>query len=408
VARGEGAGARDDLRAVPRRLIQKADEPEVAYWIGRSWEPKDPARAVEAWADVLRTTTPTHFDVFVRERLKDARLRRAADARIQKLKASLDGHLDAGRMDAARSAQTEVYLLSAPDRAAAELENLTGLYRRMPVYRDILQLARQPLPRLPLATADQAGADGLRSDRHDLLLALGLNDDAVDLISQRYALAPAAVGLTRAQALAEAGSTRGSIGAAESTMQRVPDDFLAELLPPSFIRLLYPREYWDHITAESRKHGADPRLVLSIMREESRFNPRAKSPAAARGLLQFIIGTARDVGTAIGLVEVEAEDLYDPDVIIQLGARYIGDLLKQFEGDPYRAAAAYNAGPVQTRLWTRLQAGPGRDYFLTAVNFDETKNYVRTVMNSYHRYGEVYGPDMDRRAGEAEAAATAD
>jgi soluble lytic murein transglycosylase-like protein len=405
IARGDGGGAREALRTVPRRLVERADEPELAYWLGRSWEAKDPARAVEAWKDVLRTTYPTHFDVFVRERLREPRLRKAADARIEKLKASLEGHLDAGRSDAARAAQAEAYLLSTPDRAPAELRALTDVYRRLPVYRDILQLARQALPRLPLTAAAQPAADGLRTDRHDLLLALGLHDDAVDLISQRYALAPAAVGLTRAQALAEAGATRGAIGAAESTMQRVPDDFLAELLPPSFLHLLYPREYADVIATESRKHGADPRLVLSIMREESRFNPRAKSPAAARGLLQFIIGTARDVGTAIGLVEVEPEDLYDPDVIIQLGARYIGDLLKQFEGDPYRAAAAYNAGPVQTRLWSRLQAGPGRDYFLTAVNFDETKNYVRKVMNSYHRYGEVYGPNLDQRAGEGQPAA---
>ena len=54
---------------------------------------------------------------------------------------------------------------------------------------------------------------------------------------------------------------------------------------------------------------ADPRLVLSIMREESRFNPRAKSQAAARGLLQFILATARDIGRDIGLVDVDAVGL---------------------------------------------------------------------------------------------------
>jgi len=130
--------------------------------------------------------------------------------------------------------------------------------------------------------------------------------------------------------------------------------------------------------------------VLSIMREESRFNVRAQSPAAARGLLQFIIGTARDVGASIGLVDVVAQDLYEPDVIIQLGARYIGDLLKQFGGNPYKAAAAYNAGPKQTALWQRMAPGPGDDQFLTALNFDETKNYVRKVLNSYERYREIY------------------
>ena len=128
-----------------------------------------------------------------------------------------------------------------------------------------------------------------------------------------------------------------------------------------------------------------PRLISA-----SRFNVRAKSPAAARGLLQFIIGTARDVGRTIGLLDVEAADLYEPEVIIQLGARYIGDLQKEFGGNPYQTAAAYNAGPKQAHLWERMAPGPGDDQYLTAVNFDETKNYVRKVVNSYERYREIY------------------
>jgi soluble lytic murein transglycosylase len=126
------------------------------------------------------------------------------------------------------------------------------------------------------------------------------------------------------------------------------------------------------------------------MREESRFNPRAKSAAAARGLLQFIITTATDIGARLGLVDLESSDLYDPATIIRLGARYVADLLEEFEGNPYRAAAAYNAGPYQTRLWSRLQPGEGADYFLSGINFSETKHYVRKVMNSHARYGEIY------------------
>jgi soluble lytic murein transglycosylase len=129
------------------------------------------------------------------------------------------------------------------------------------------------------------------------------------------------------------------------------------------------------------------------MREESRFNPRAKSQAAARGLLQFIITTARDIGRDVGLVDIAPEDLYDPRVIIRLGAKYVAELLEQFEANRYKAAGAYNAGPQQVALWSRLQPAPGNDYFLTAVNFDETKHYVRKVMNSYERYSAIYGND---------------
>ena len=100
--------------------------------------------------------------------------------------------------------------------------------------------------------------------------------------------------------------------------------------------------------------------------------------------------TARAVGRTLGLVDVSVEDLYDPKVVIKLGARYVADLQREFDGDPYKTAAAYNAGPNQAKLWARLAPGPGDDFFLSSVNFDETKDYVRKVMNSYERYGEIY------------------
>jgi soluble lytic murein transglycosylase len=185
-------------------------------------------------------------------------------------------------------------------------------------------------------------------------------------------------------------ASRESIYAIEVMMKTVPDDFHPALLPVVVRRLLYPRYFFAFIAEDSKKYEADPALVLSIMREESRFNPRAKSQAAARGLLQFIITTARDIGRDIGLVDVEPEDLYDPRVIIQLGAKYIAELAEQFGGNRYRTAAAYNAGPKQVALWSRLQPAEGDDYFMTAVNFDETKGYVRKVLNSYEMYGSIY------------------
>ena len=92
----------------------------------------------------------------------------------------------------------------------------------------------------------------------------------------------------------------------------------------------------------------------------------------------------------LGLVEVAPEDLYDPRLVIRLGAKYLGDLQAQFDGDPYAAAAAYNAGPAQARLWRKLAPAEGHDYFLSTVSFAETRHYVRKVLNSYERYGEIY------------------
>ena len=166
--------------------------------------------------------------------------------------------------------------------------------------------------------------------------------------------------VARAEALRRAGATRASIYAVEVARAGLPDDYLPRLLPRLVRELLYPRYFHDDDRAGRAAHGADPRLVLSIMREESRFNPRRESPAAARGLLQFIITTAREVGQALGLVDVAARTSTTPTVIIQLGARYVGDLQREFGGDRYKTAAAYNAGPNQATLWARMAPGPGR------------------------------------------------
>src|SRR5436305_1621733 len=82
--------------------------------------------------------------------------------------------------------------------------------------------------------------------------------------------------------------------------------------------------------------------------------------------------TARQVGHDVGLVDVSPDDLYDPRVIIRLGAKYVSDLAGKLGGNRYRVAAAYNAGPKQVALWSRLAPADGDDFFLSSINFDET------------------------------------
>jgi soluble lytic murein transglycosylase len=285
------------------------------------------------------------------------------------------------QLDLARRVQTDRILLSSANNAA-ELKRLADIYRQIPAYRTILELKPQSFPHFPLPP---------NADRASLLMAMGLFDEAADDVMKRWALRPPNIALTRSLALNMGNASKDSIYAVEVLMKSVPDDYVPELLPMTVRQLLYPRYFFNYIVDDSKHFGADPTLVLSIMREESRFNPRAKSEAAARGLLQFIITTARDIGRDIGLVNVDPDDLYDPRVIIRLGAKYVSTLSQQFANDRYATAAAYNAGPNQVKLWKRLAPGDGDDFFLSSINFDETKNYVRKVMNSYKRYEEIYG-----------------
>jgi soluble lytic murein transglycosylase len=370
-----------NLNAIPKNLLDKFEPYEIDYWRARALENSNPQAAFGAYLNVLRAPMPTHFAYFARERLDSPAMVSKLGQELAIRSAQVASLVKAGNFDLARRVQTDRILLSSLNHAE-ELKRLAEIYRQLPAYRTVLELKPEEFPRFPLPD---------NADRMSLLLAMGLFDEAADEIPKRYPLRPLRSALTQSVALNRGNASRESIYAVEVLMNAVPRDYVPELLPLTVRQLLYPRYFYAYIVEDSKHFGADPTLVLAIMREESRFNPRAKSQAAARGLLQFIITTARDIGRDVGLVDVAPEDLYDPRVIIRLGAKYVSTLSKQFDNDHYAASAAYNAGPHQVALWLRLSPGPGDDFFLSSINFDETKHYVRKVMNSYKRYAEIYG-----------------
>ena len=381
LAAGNSAAAVSALNAVPSHLLDDYDRAEFAYWRARALENRDVPASFREYLDVLRAKAPTHFAYFARTRLDSAAMAPKVARELAVREAQVAKLIAEKKFELAKAVQTDRILLSSRDRAK-QLATLRAIYNELPAYREVLELKPRPLPRFP---------DVDTSEPNSLLMAMGLHDEAVPAIQSRYALRPPPAALTRSYALNLGGASRDSIYAIEVMMKAVPSDFHPDLLPGVVRQLLYPRYFYNFIAQDAKRYEADPALVLSIMREESRFNPRAKSQAAARGLLQFIITTARDIGREVGLVDVAPEDLYDPRVIIRLGAKYISELAGTFDGNRYRVAGAYNAGPKQVALWSRIQPAAGDDYFLTAVNFDETKHYVRKVMNSYQRYREIYG-----------------
>jgi soluble lytic murein transglycosylase len=160
---------------------------------------------------------------------------------------------------------------------------------------------------------------------------------------------------------------------------------------------LYPAMYRETILREANRRKVDPRLVLAIMRQESGFKPRAKSPAAARGLLQLTIDTASRYAAHIGLNNLRDEDLYRPETSILIGSEYLADLSRQFPDLPEAVAASYNGGEDNVARWVKRakQRDPG--VFTAEVGFDETKNYVYKVMANYRAYRELYTADLRPR-----------
>jgi soluble lytic murein transglycosylase len=148
--------------------------------------------------------------------------------------------------------------------------------------------------------------------------------------------------------------------------------------------------FWGTVERESQSAVVAPLLVEAVMRQESLFDPQARSPADARGLMQLLPGTAARVATANGM-HVDAADLTEPDINIALGVRYLRDLLGRFSGDPLKAVAAYNGGETAVERWQRRFGDLQPDEFVESITYRETRDYVKRVMANYRQYVQLYG-----------------
>ena len=128
---------------------------------------------------------------------------------------------------------------------------------------------------------------------------------------------------------------------------------------------------YDHIIVDTAaRYGVDAALVKAIIHAESTFQPKARSRAGARGLMQLMPRTAVAYG-------VTSRDLDEPRPNIHAGVRHLRSLLQAFSGDVRLAVAAYNAGAGAVRRHRGLPP------------FPETRDYVRKVLRLRARYGKM-------------------
>lgn len=152
----------------------------------------------------------------------------------------------------------------------------------------------------------------------------------------------------------------------------------------------YPKAYWDEVVMVSKEKGIDPLLLLSIMREESRFNEQAISVSGALGLMQLMPFTARWIADITGFEgELTTEEILKPEVNITLSANYLKRLLDEFNSIAL-AVAAYNAGEGSVRRWLSEQNYEGLDEFIEDIPYSQTYYYVKKVLRSYVNYVKIY------------------
>lgn len=150
-------------------------------------------------------------------------------------------------------------------------------------------------------------------------------------------------------------------------------------VPSYFIRMYYPTAYGEEIDEHAKKQQLDPELVRALILQESYYNPKARSPVGATGLMQLMPPTAKEHAKKLGIV-FAASRLENPEVNVQIGTYHLRMLVNLFRGNTYLAIASYNAGQGNVMKWRRAAPRKPIDEFLESIPFQETRNYVKRIV----------------------------
>ncbi len=279
------------------------------------------------------------------------------------------------------------YGLAARDRLA-ELDAATDMELGA-------QLERIAFPRLSIGRGARTRAEY----RAAMTLArAGLVDDAAWYLRRLLGRHRGDRGL--ALLAARASSAAGDDASAARVMFSAFGAFFQQAatdLPDDFWTLAYPRPFWETVVDAARTHDADPVLLVSLMRRESRFDPDARSAVGAVGLLQLMPYTAEALAERAGVGEivtaagVDDATLADPNVNIALAARLNADLLALFQDERLPAIASYNAGEDHAGDWWNAARALRQDFFIDSIPYTETRNFVKEVVANYANYQRIYG-----------------
>ncbi|MEO5566324.1 MAG: transglycosylase SLT domain-containing protein [Luteimonas sp.] len=158
--------------------------------------------------------------------------------------------------------------------------------------------------------------------------------------------------------------------------------------------LRFPLHHDASIRREAARNDLDPAWVAAEIRAESVFDPNARSPANARGLMQVVPATGAAESRRLGLPWGGADSLYDADTNIALGTAYLRKVLDKYGGKPYFAIAGYNAGPTPLQRWQSERPNMDPDFWIETISYKETRDYVARVL----AFSTVYDWRLDGNA----------
>lgn len=240
--------------------------------------------------------------------------------------------------------------------------------------------------------AETSGAKEIeRIEKGDELTIVGLFDWAITELEEAKKTANNSPKINLA--LAKHYRLKGNqVGAFSALRPSYPD--YAQMFPEELGQaewdIFYPLTHWNDIKYWANQRRLDKYEVAGFIRQETIFDPRAKSPANAYGMMQLLVPTARSVAKKYNAstTQIFAETLYNPQLNIELGTAYIRDQYDKF-GRTEFVAIAYNAGPGRVPQW-RATLPAEIDDFVENIPFKETKAYVQGIIRNTAQYRRLY------------------
>ncbi len=156
--------------------------------------------------------------------------------------------------------------------------------------------------------------------------------------------------------------------------------------------IMFPRKYRTIVEQAASIYNVDPNLIYAVIKRESSFNKDAVSQSGAKGLMQIMDPTSKQMARKIDTIDDKNYDVFDPYTNIHIGTKYLSYLIKYFDGNYYLAIIAYNAGMGRVDTWLEAEYNEYTDYtkLLENIKYNETKTYFEKVLNYYNIYTKLY------------------
>jgi soluble lytic murein transglycosylase len=259
-----------------------------------------------------------------------------------------------------------------------------------PVIPAELRLVIPPAPPVPALDPPALQATDERQARAHALSDIAFDSSAELEYRAAYATTHAPKFLIDAAGAAIAAGHYGAgMAAVRQAIPQLEARRIADI-PMDAWRAAFPLPYELNLRSEAARNQLDPMLIAGLIRQESAFESKAMSHAGAIGLMQVEPTTALKLAHQLK-VRYARTRLTDPGYNLQLGSRYLANLIQSF-GTPEAALAAYNAGEDHVVQWTTGQNYLETPEFVESIPFTETREYVQIVIRNSDVYRQVYGP----------------